>query len=160
MTVPCESAAPSHTPPPPTCSAAAPARTSRSATPGGADAAAESGRTLAAVLPPSAPGGSHLFQSSDQLRRGHHVLVTVLLAGVAFAIKQRVRHLTGIFLKTTLTSRNRPARFQYKGGASSRHSGSSRALLAILGMLFFPLFGLSGRSYLESCLSSFVPSMH
>lgn len=39
---------------------------------------------------------AHFFQFSDQLRRSHNILLTVVLVGAAFFIKHRVRqHFTG-----------------------------------------------------------------
>lgn len=99
---------------------------------------------------------THLFQFSDQLRRSHHILLTVILVDVAFVIKQSVWHFTEIFLKPTLTRRNRLARFQHKSFIPA-----TRALLAILGVVFFPpLFGLHGRSNLRTLFYYFVPTIH
>lgn len=97
---PCESAAPSRTPPPPICSPTAPARTSHSTKPVSEEDKGPvtqldwlntllSNRTTVLLF-------THFFQFSDQLRRRHNILLTVILVDVAFVLKCLVWHFTQI----------------------------------------------------------------
>lgn len=155
---PCESAAPSRTPPPPICSPTAPARTSHSTKP----VSEEDKRLVSPVTPVTMLHWSnillsnrttvflftHFFQFSDQLRRRHNILLTVILVDVAFVLKCRVWHFTQIPRNTLETRRLSPARFRTR----NLFIPATPALLARIVRYFVPLLGLQGRR----CVTVFV----